>query len=525
MKKLLIFLLITSINAFASIDINKIYIVANADIANSMLLAEKYCELRGVPKKNIISFSMPKTEEISFKAYEILVDELANALEERQAMHSVKRDGQRLYLTHNIDFLISCYGVPLKVKGTNIEEVKKRGGMFSNATAFDSAVSSLFLAYENKRILNPSFKNKDVSSQRKAKIIRVARLAGKDYKTSLAIIENALYVEENGLIGRAYVDDSTQITKAEGYLKYAENILSSLGYDTSISPKTPLMDFTQRFDAVALYFGWYTSNPCYYFTLTEFEMQKGSVAMHLHSFSMSSQQRGWTSRLIEKNASASVGNVYEPYLGLVHNFNLYIEALLLNFTAGEASYYASPALRWQNIFVGDPLYLPFKHSLAEQVKDIDAGKISKNSQYVIIRAMNLLEKKGETQKAIVLALKSMDIMENTALTWKLSQIYEKEGKNAVAISYATALLDTLANPSNSYFGLNYEVAKYLSEKGLNKEALKLVENHIEANFKNAYYLKNTLPIALKYAILTKDDVLVEKFSKKLKEITPKVKEK
>lgn len=47
--------------------------------------------------------------------------------------------------------------------------------------------------------------------------------------------------------------------------------------------------------------------------------------MHLHSFSAADFKipgRGWSSALLEKGAAVTVGNVYEPFLGACHRFDI-----------------------------------------------------------------------------------------------------------------------------------------------------------------------------------------------------------
>ena len=58
-----------------------------------------------------------------------------------------------------------------------------------------------------------------------------------------------------------------------------------------------------------------------------------------------------------------MGNVYEPFLALTHHLDVLHHRLLQGYTIGEASLMALPALSWQAVLLGDPLYRPFQTDL------------------------------------------------------------------------------------------------------------------------------------------------------------------
>jgi len=67
---------------------------------------------------------------------------------------------------------------------------------------------------------------------------------------------------------------------------------------------------------------------------------------------------------------------------------------------GDAVYYSLPALSWQEIAIGDPLYRPFKVTLAEQLaKGSTLGP--SRSAYVWLRQANLLEQRGQKPEVVV----------------------------------------------------------------------------------------------------------------------------
>ena len=55
-----------------------------------------------------------------------------------------------------------------------------------------------------------------------------------------------------------------------------------------------------------------------------------------------------------------LGNVWEPYLALTHQLDLFAPGILQGYTFGEAAHMAIPALSWMGVSIGDPLYRPMR---------------------------------------------------------------------------------------------------------------------------------------------------------------------
>ena len=70
--------------------------------------------------------------------------------------------------------------------------------------------------------------------------------------------------------------------------------------------------------------------------------------------------------MLEKGADVTVGNVYEPFLGACHRFDIFADRLLDGYTVAEASWMSMPVLSWQGVVFGDPLYRPYA-----RMKDMD----------------------------------------------------------------------------------------------------------------------------------------------------------
>src|SRR5260370_1821894 len=111
----------------------------------------------------------------------------------------------------------------------------------------------------------------------------------------------------------------------------------------------------------ALYYGWYAGTVAGPFTKPDFRFLPGAVAVHIHSFSANTLRdpnANWVGPLVTKGAAATLGNVYEPYLGLTSHLNVLSDRLLHGFTFAESAYMSVPGLSWMPVMVGDPLYRP-----------------------------------------------------------------------------------------------------------------------------------------------------------------------
>ncbi|MCH2332368.1 MAG: TIGR03790 family protein, partial [Roseibacillus sp.] len=122
----------------------------------------------------------------------------------------------------------------------------------------------------------------------------------------------------------------------------------------------------------ALYFGWYSHHRNGPLLNDSFRFKRGAIAIHLHSYSafeLRDPDQRWCGPILARGATATVGNVYEPFLSLTHYFNILHHRLLSGYTVGEASCMALPVLSWQAVLLGDPLYRPFPADLKINLSD------------------------------------------------------------------------------------------------------------------------------------------------------------
>ena len=401
---------------------SRVIVLANRDDADSVRLARAYAQRRSIPVENIIALRMPLEESISWPEfvttiYEPLQDELLRRRWlDGTTMNLRDAVGRRKIAMagHRISYLVVCRGVPLRIQHAPglyapVARMTDRPEFRTNAGAVDSELSLLAQSGFpiNAFVPNPLFRNDQPRSLETGLIVRVSRLDGPSYEAALAMVDGALAAERTGLIGRAYVDIGGIHPDGDQWLELAAEQLAEAGYDLAIERSGTTLPSTARADAAAFYFGWYAPQINGPFALPGYRFAPGAIALHIHSFSAQSLRLenggGWSGPLVARGVAATFGNVGEPYLQLTHQPQLVLRALLRGWTLGEAAYYALPAISWQAIVLGDPLYRPGLVPFAQQWTNRQA-LTEEQLPYVILREVNRLRFAGRRDAAAELLM-------------------------------------------------------------------------------------------------------------------------
>jgi hypothetical protein len=252
---------------------------------------------------------------------------------------------------------------------------------------------------------NILFQNEAPTTFDAARVVKTTRLDGPTVEAARALVDHALTAERDGLLGRAYVDIGGIHEEGDRWLEEIARQLTELGFDTDVDREPMTLPGTARFDAPVLYFGWYAGDLNGPFALPGFRFPPGAIAQHIHSMSAStlrSARTGWCGPLVDRGVTGTLGNVYEPYLQILHRPTLFLRALARGATFGDAAYYSLPVLSWQCVAIGDPLYRPFAVSFEEQWAN-RRELAPRMSAYVVLRKMRLLEADEQDDEALALA--------------------------------------------------------------------------------------------------------------------------
>jgi hypothetical protein len=259
------------------------------------------------------------------------------------------------------------------------------------------------------------------------------------------------------------------------WLAGTARVFEAMGYDLDHDTARGTFQGDHRMDAPVLYAGWYARHVDGPFALPGFVFPPGAIAAHLHSFSavpLRSETRGWVGPFVERGVSATFGNTAEPYLRFTHQFNLFFAALAEGWNFADAAYIALPALSWQNVSIGDPLFRPFAANLEEQWKGIGNPLNILADQYLVLRRINLLEAAGNPEEALRTANRGMREAPGPALALKRAQMLEARDQPENARKGLAFLADL--DPGDSLdWGLYAEIADTLLRLGDARSALKI----------------------------------------------------
>ena len=301
----------------------KTYVVANLSLKDSVEVAQAYASKRNIPISNIIAFAMPTSLEISKAEYFSKIENtLVAELVKRRAITAVKlgskdSNGREIYsyVSHDIDFVVFCYGVPYAVRDFPLAKGEKaRNGMKTAGAALDSEFSARFID-GNKffgMLKNPLYK--DIGKKKSASLyglIPTARLDGANKADVLNIIDSAIEAERKGVAGRVYLDKSKKYKLGDDWIDLANKILSYAYFDIDVSEAPALFGCADRMDGLAYYFGWYSRRATGYFAENGFRAARGASALHIYSYSAREMRNRlfWTPALVSAGAVATFGNI------------------------------------------------------------------------------------------------------------------------------------------------------------------------------------------------------------------------
>ncbi len=375
MKRLLVGLLLFLTFKAAALDHTQVVVLYNSNEAESREVALDYARGRGIPSTQLVGLDVPMTDTISRDVYN---EKVRAVLERKFATNgwwqapSTTQGNQPIALRETkMKALVCIRGVPFRISRSKDrvappEAVKQFKGVTEASVDGDLACLATWNSSLTGPVPNPYFKKDTLFNQKQIPwgMLLVTRIDGPSYEICRRMIKDVLEVEKTGLWGRGYIDLAEKYKQGDDWLKNITKQCDQEGIPCIVEPTKDTFTSHYPMTDAALYFGWYRYNRDGALLSRSFKFRKGAVAVHIHSFSaekLRSNSERWCGPLLAKGAAASLGNVYEPYLGITHHLDIFFDRLLKGYTLAEAAYMAQPAVSWHNLVLGDPLYRPFKH--------------------------------------------------------------------------------------------------------------------------------------------------------------------
>ncbi len=361
--------------AMAVPDAKSVVVLYNTEVAESKKLAEFYSKARGIPEGNLVGLKMPEAQEISRDQYkESILGPLLKTFSDRGWWTLAKdQNGLILPVQNKMRVMVTMRGVPLKIRKTpeppakEGEEKQKHPLIGHDEASVDSELA-MFGAQGlplESGLKNAYYKlDKTIEDAKLPFLMLTARIDAPTYETCERMITDAIAVEKTGLWGMAYIDIANKFPQGDQWLEAVVKSSVEAGIPTVVDRFNDTLPMHYPMRNAALYYGWYEWSVNGPFVNPNFRFRQGAVAMHLHSFSaqqMRNPNANWSGALLERGAAATIGNVYEPYLHMTHDFGILHDRLLKGYSFVEACWMAMPVTSWQGVVLGDPLYQPYRH--------------------------------------------------------------------------------------------------------------------------------------------------------------------
>ena len=423
-------------------------VVFNSAIPESAALAKFYAEKRGIARDHLVGLDCPLEEEISREQYDTTIAEPLRMIFKKRRWWTLREeeDPQHGILSNSIRFVALIKGMPLKIRSATAYPGDKSAGGGPvgerNEASVDSELATLgrFTREISGPAPNTYFQSyRSIADLEDPSLLLVCRLDAPASETVRRMISDSIAAEKSGLWGRAYIDEagntSAGLEVGDKWLEEICDQLHKAGIPVVYDDAPALFPAGYPMTDCALYYGWYAGSVAGPFTQPDFSFVPGAIAVHIHSFSAATLRdpnANWVAPLLTKGAAASLGNVYEPYLPLTANLNIFNDRLLHGFTFAESAYMSIRALSWMSVMVGDPLYRPYASWLQIDSKRDSAKNASPWKMYHDFAVKNASRPAPEFRRlARELALRD----ENWPMIEDLGLMEAHDGNWAVATSY------------------------------------------------------------------------------------------
>lgn len=347
-------------------------VIYNTTVPDSVKLAKFYAQQRGIPNDHLIGLVCSTEEEITREEFDKnIAGPLRDIFKDRKWWTLRESEEGRTVTGSTIKFAAVIKGIPLKIHSTpdpgDVQGPAPIGNRNEASVDSELAVLAAKPGHISGITTNPYFKSfRAVGEIESLTLLLVCRLDAPTAATVKQMITDTIAAEKNGLWGRAYVDSANNtgegLAMGDQWLGEITKQLRKSGVPVVYDEKSEIFPESFPVTDCALYYGWYTSDIAGPFGRAEFRFVPGAIAVHIHSFSASTlrdAKMGWAGPLVTKGAAVTLGYVYEPYLQLTAQLDIFNDRLLHGFTLGESAYMSLRALSWMSVVIGDPLYRPY----------------------------------------------------------------------------------------------------------------------------------------------------------------------
>ena len=346
----------------------RVLVVYNANIPQSLEVANYYVSKRGIPAANKCAITPTRNDSIDFYNYEINV---------RQPIKScLNALGKERIL-----YIVFAYQTPYKIVNVptgSVLEIRAVDQFIANIWSenipdiFEITNHPYFAQIQSQGNIYPPFVSlADYRNQSGAEqLYSVWRLDAATIDLAKGLVDKAMQSEANGLNGLACFDrrlgaigtlEDWSLSSGNWDLFRAADFAKKIGLTVTEDEQEAEFGTAPaplRCENVALYAGWYSYNNYN----DAFNWATGAIGFHLDSASALDPRGGanWTANALKQGITVTSGAINEPYLeGLPHPDGVF-RNLFEGANVGDAFLRNTAFLQWMIVNIGDPLYRPFR---------------------------------------------------------------------------------------------------------------------------------------------------------------------
>ncbi len=458
--------------AVAADDGGSVVVVYNSRLPASKEVAEHYARARSVPAAQVVGFGLSEGESMSRSEFRFELQEPLFKKFRETGWFKTKLDSSSGRLSYkvvesSVRYLVLCHGVPVRIQpdaglteaGTEQQPPELR----RNEAAVDSELVWLPI-YETRPVISGPMANEFYGQTNSSAfhptngILLTARLDGPTPEIARGLVDKALAAEATGLWGRAYFDlrglTEGEYKQGDDWIRTGFEIARQLGLPAVVDQRPATFSTNFPMSQIAFYAGWYDMHASGPFAAPQVDFMPGAFAYHLHSFSAASLRttsQHWVGPMLAKGATATIGFVYEPYLGGTLDVGVFTSRFIHHgFSLGEAAWAATPVVSWQTTVIGDPLYRPYALN-PQQLHERLAKEKNPLIEWSHLRVVDLNRVVGSRDTELVTYLEELPETAGSAvLTEALGDLYGAIGKpNSAVLMYRRALTRATSRPQKA----------------------------------------------------------------------------
>ncbi|MBL9175001.1 MAG: TIGR03790 family protein [Verrucomicrobiales bacterium] len=433
-------------------DASQVAILFNTRSPRSREVAEFYGRSRGVPADQWIGLECSSETTLTRTAYETEIQTPLRRILAERGLAKFDPATPALMTGTKLRYLLLVYGMPYRIQHDSNRVESAAASVPQNLQYNGGSVDGdLMLLPTPPPVLitgpisNPFFASTNAAALRpETGVFLVSRIDGPTPELAMGLVRKALEAERDGLWGRAFLDlrglKDGPYKLGDDWLASAEAVCRVLGFETEVDrneatfgPGYPLSD-------VAIYAGWYDANASGPFALPSVDFRPGAIAYHLHSFSAHdprSTTANWVGPLVARGATVTLGCVDEPYLQMTPNFGAFLARFATGMNFAEAGAVSQPALSWQTLLIGDPLYRPFSPDLFARSKRIEEQGPAALLPWTYLHRVNFFVQNGGDPGKVITDLESLPLSAtNAVLAAKIAHLHAAKTRLKPAITWA-----------------------------------------------------------------------------------------